>query len=80
MPIFGIVKEKNMENKPIRIECTPKQKASLSEIFKNGENFQFKKVDYNSPKITAECEKLRRMREKRLLEERQPFENFYFNV
>ena len=80
--IADCIKKQNaiLENKPIRIEVTAKQEERLSKIFKNGKDFQFKKVDYSSPEITAECEDLRRMREKRLLEEHQPFENFYFNV
>ncbi|MCX6753116.1 MAG: hypothetical protein NTW62_02115 [Candidatus Nomurabacteria bacterium] len=42
----------------------PEQKASMYELFKNGPNFEFKKIDYSSPKITKEVEELKKQKEK----------------
>lgn len=38
-------------------------KVPLSELFKNGENFQFKKIDYSSRKIQRDLKNLREQKE-----------------
>jgi hypothetical protein len=37
-----------------------KKAKSLKEIFKNGDNFQFNKIDYGSPEITIETLELKK--------------------
>lgn len=37
-----------------------KKAKSLKEIFKNGDNFQFKHIDYSSEEITKETEFLKK--------------------
>ena len=37
-----------------------KKAKSLKELFKSGDDFEFQKVDYSSPEITKEVEKLKK--------------------
>ena len=64
--IADCIKKQNaiLENKSIRIEVTAKQVERLSKIFKNGKDFQFKKVDYNSRKITREVDRIKKEQER----------------
>ena len=39
------------------------KKAPLSQLFKNGENFQFSKINYSSKKITKEIQALKKEQE-----------------
>jgi hypothetical protein len=38
-------------------------KVEISEIFKKGENFEFKRVDYNNSKIASEIDKIRELQD-----------------
>lgn len=46
-------------------------KVPLSQLFKNGENFEFKKIDYSTKKATRMMEKLRKEKE-------EPLKSLYF--
>jgi hypothetical protein len=46
-------------------------KAPLSELFKNGENFQFNKIDYSTEEATKNSERLRKEKE-------EPLKSLYF--
>ena len=37
-------------------------KAKMSDLFKNGDNFKFKEVDYSSKKMQKEIDKLKKER------------------
>mgnify|MGYP001331340856 CR=1 FL=1 len=41
-------------------EFTTRKAKSLKELFKSGENFQFKDVDYSSPKVSERVERLKK--------------------
>lgn len=43
-------------------------KAKMSDLFKDGDNFQFKKVDYSSKKMAKKIKKLQKLRDKLMKE------------
>ncbi len=42
------------------------KKATLSQLFKDGDSFSFKKVDYNSSSVSREIEKVKDKQEESL--------------